>query len=157
MERDDQFTQEDLHRFQREVSRVVMKITVTDENGGHIFLMKADTHHDGGDDVSIATLSKLILDLVDQWESIHGRILGHLRKDCFGHLTEEQCEMIDAVLVIGTLLFNGLQKLREDSKETVMADKIIDLAAALRAMRFIQASYEENPSNEDLEALAKSA
>lgn len=156
LERSASRIQRSINRIQREISCVVMKLIVTDEQGEDVCSLSSNAVHVGGK-VGIDTISELIVGLAPQWIEIHDELVSTLREDCYGHMDESNKTSLDTVIAVGTLLFSGLQNLHRAGQDGRVSNLLIDLSPALKGLRYLQDAYAENPTNSELDAIAKIA
>lgn len=144
----------DLHRFQQKVSRVALKIIVEDGDGKQVCRLSAGTVLEK----PLPTWRALLVQLVEQWSGIHNDLMSRVRRKRFGHLPPGDITMMEVLTMTGALLLSGLREVHSKGEtEGNVGNHVMDLTHSLKALANLQASYESNPSDEELDALAMSA
>jgi len=142
-----------LLRFQRDVSRIVVKLVVKDDDGEQICNLTSGLNEGGVDG-----LKSLLSGFVKEWAALHDALVARIAGSYFGQLSDDDITKMDVVLGIGAMLLSTLKDIhRGNGNHCDISDHILDLTGSLRALSFIQSSYESNPSNKDLDSISAAA
>jgi hypothetical protein len=144
----------ELQQFQRRVFRIVANIVVNDADGKKLCHLQSKADFDGK---PLATLQELVLGFIGEWKVLFKRLQSTVRERQFGHLQSDQITLMDVVSYTGTALLSAaltLHKVDHEDKSDGLANDILDLKAAIHSLSILQLSYEINPEDDALDALA---
>lgn len=139
----------DLRSLHSRVTRVMIRLVASDENGRELCNLRSSTEME---ECPIETGSKLFLGLLDEWIRFHDDLQGKVADHYgYGHLPADTLITMETVLSTGALILSGLRLLHEQGAEGErLSGAILDLRFALVAMELLNESYGENPDNETL-------
>ena len=140
-----------LSQFENRVF-VILEMCVVDNDGQAVCQIKG---HTNDPDSPKQAISDILNGLVDDWAKLYNGLIAIIRECSFGNLDGVTLERLRAAHRAGTMLLT-LTKLphQEDLTETEFSNRIIDLAASVRALSILEKSYVSNPSDEELDIIA---